>query len=331
VLKNIPATIITGFLGSGKTTAINHLLSIKPAKERWAVIINEFGRIGVDSLLASRSGTATIREVPGGCLCCTAGPSFETTLNRLIRETKPDRILIEPTGIAHPLRVIRTLSEGFYREVLDLKAVICLVDGRNLCSERHTAHPAFMDQLSLADVIVSTKPDLLEACHREALLAYAEKVQPPKTALRETAYGQIELDLLDLPRTSGRTAGTPDAHRHHNPAPNALRDEPGDGGQREWLLLEGRGDGFFTAGWRIGTDFCFDAEMLARFFGNLFSMRVKGVLRCREGWMAFNAVEGELSLRGAPAAGFSRLEVINDLPLAALDLDQQLRCCLEIA
>ena len=93
----IPVNLITGFLGVGKTTAVRHLLAQRPAAETWGVLVNEFGEIGVDGSLLAGQG-APVQEVAGGCLCCVAAPAFTTGLNRLIREHRPDRILIEPSG-----------------------------------------------------------------------------------------------------------------------------------------------------------------------------------------------------------------------------------------
>ncbi len=100
--SQIPVNIITGFLGVGKTTAIQYLLQNKPDTERWAVLVNEFGEIGIDAGLMSneeKSGGVFMKEVPGGCMCCTAGLPMQIALNQLIRQAKPDRLIIEPTGL----------------------------------------------------------------------------------------------------------------------------------------------------------------------------------------------------------------------------------------
>src|SRR5688500_14976207 len=108
-LQAIPTNIITGFLGVGKTTAILHLLKHKPQHERWAVLVNEFGEVGIDgSLLTGASaadGDIFIREVPGGCMCCAAGLPMQIALNRLLSKARPHRVLIEPTGLGHPAEI----------------------------------------------------------------------------------------------------------------------------------------------------------------------------------------------------------------------------------
>jgi len=115
MLRNIPTNIITGFLGAGKTTVIQNLLSQKPENERWAILVNEFGEVGLDAQLINQklnfgaSGTSgvVIQEISGGCMCCAAGVPMAVALNQLLKTAKPDRLLIEPTGLGHPKEVIR--------------------------------------------------------------------------------------------------------------------------------------------------------------------------------------------------------------------------------
>ncbi|MCJ8274587.1 MAG: hypothetical protein MJK04_34960, partial [Psychrosphaera sp.] len=99
-IKNVPTNIITGFLGAGKTTAILHLLKSKPKHERWAVLVNEFGEIGIDASLIegqfskqdqTQAGGLFITQVPGGCMCCASGVPMQIALNTLLTKAKPDR------------------------------------------------------------------------------------------------------------------------------------------------------------------------------------------------------------------------------------------------
>lgn len=97
----IPTNVITGFLGVGKTTAILHLLKSNPSNERWAILVNEFGEIGVDGSLLqgqySESHGVYIREVPGGCMCCAAGLPMQVALNQLLTRAKPQRLSVQGT------------------------------------------------------------------------------------------------------------------------------------------------------------------------------------------------------------------------------------------
>ena len=123
-LKQIPTNIITGFLGVGKTSSILHLLKHKPGNERWAVLVNEFGEIGIDGSLMqgqySENSGVFIQEVPGGCMCCVAGLPMQVALNQLLTKAKPDRLLIEPTGLGHPVEILQILSDKFYQKILRL-------------------------------------------------------------------------------------------------------------------------------------------------------------------------------------------------------------------
>ena len=99
MLTHIPTHVICGPLGAGKTSLIRSLLAQKPADERWAVLINEFGQIGLDAaLLTTDESGVSLAEVAGGCLCCVNGVPFQVGLSRLLRKAKPDRLLIVGTS-----------------------------------------------------------------------------------------------------------------------------------------------------------------------------------------------------------------------------------------
>jgi len=98
----IPVHIISGFLGAGKTTLLKHLLQQKPEQEIWAVLMNEFGQIGVDQQLLPQDQGYAVKELLGGCLCCSSQLPMQIALSRLLSEVKPDRLFIEPTGLGIP-------------------------------------------------------------------------------------------------------------------------------------------------------------------------------------------------------------------------------------
>ncbi len=325
----IPTTVVTGFLGAGKTTAINHLLSIKPPMERWAVLVNEFGKIGVDgALLAPHSGVS-IREIAGGCLCCTAGQAFEVGLNRLIRETDPDRILIEPTGIGHPMKIIRTLLGPYYRGVLDLKATITLLDARKLADARYREHPSFQDQLSIADVLVANKAECYTPADREAFLELVATSHPPKLAHAFISFGRLDMALLELPRTLERMAAAPETLPRPRPE-GETHDEREAVSAETWRLHEGAGKGYCSASWLIGNRYQFSREELSALLLSLPFTRVKGVMQCREGWLKINGGEGEIAFSAATPLECSRLELIERTPLPCKEIERRLREALVI-
>ena len=199
-ISNVPTNIITGFLGVGKTTAILNLLRSKPRAERWAVLVNEFGEIGVDgSILGGRHGPAGnvfVQEVPGGCMCCTAGLPMQVALNRLLKEARPDRLLIEPTGLGHPVEVLGVLSSEHYQEVLSIQRIVTLVDARKLSDERYTRHETFNQQIAIADLIVGNKADLYSSGDKETLEAYARQTGAASARVLFIEQGVIDIALL---------------------------------------------------------------------------------------------------------------------------------------
>lgn len=321
----IPTHLIMGFLGAGKTTAIRHLLAQRPAGERWAVLVNEFGEVGIDGALLEQDGVL-VREVPGGCMCCVNGVPMQIGLNLLIGRERPDRLLIEPTGLGHPARILALLEGEFYRDVLALGPSICMVDPRKLQDPRVRAHANFIDQVAAADILVANKLDLCDAATLAAYRQWAEALEPRKLQLAEVSQGQICVDLLDTAAApTPRPLAHPDAHAHRDAGPldETAQTEPVE----PWHLASNRGDGHFSVGWRLAPSYRFSTEALLAFcHGNW--LRCKGVMRTPTGWLALNVADGMCQSWSLPQAPDSRLEIIAAEPLDAEALDEALKRCL---
>lgn len=206
IYQQIPTNLVIGFLGVGKTTAIRHLLAQRPKGARWAVLLNELGETTLDSAALATEGV-TVREIPVGCLCCVGSQSLAVGLNRVIREVNPERILIEPSGLGHPSQLAQALSSGFYRNVLDLRATVCLLDARKLSDPAYRQLPSFQDQLQLADVLVANKRDTYAESDRAAFLALAAADNSGVSASAMVEQAQIPLAWLDLPHPERVTYG----------------------------------------------------------------------------------------------------------------------------
>jgi len=317
----IAVNLVTGFLGTGKTTLIRQLLQHKPAQERWAVLVNEFGEAGVDGPLLDDTGVA-IEEVAGGCLCCVAAPAFGVGLNRLIRQQRPDRILIEPSGLGHPAQILEQLRSPLYQNVLQLQATLCVMDARHLDSARHREHPNFIDQIHLADVLIANKADRYREHDEENFLAFAATLQPPKARLVITEQGVVDPALLSL-GAEEHAARFPEAHAFllaqapDTPAAQTTADD--------WLQFEGQADGYHRAGWLIGPGYRFARATLIAWLDALPQERIKGLFRCDDGSFSYNRAGRDGEIRTAAASSSSRLQLIDPEPIGLAGLDKALR------
>ena len=316
MLTNIPVTIISGFLGVGKTTAILDLLREHPKNERWAVLVNEFGEVGIDGAALAGEGCA-VKEVPGGCICCTAQTQMRVALTRLLREAKPQRLIIEPTGLGHPAGVIDTLRDEWLAKALSLRATICLVDPRQFCDAKLVQAPVYQDQLNLADVLVANKSDLASPAQLAAFDLFAEQMYPPKLHVAHTQFGKLDPAWLDWVPYGMRTASHPEAHAHTHqpqsePLPLSLPDHP--------IRYEATGLDSASCGWIFSPDTVFNQTRLRALFDSLSQMdgllRAKGILRTGKEWQLFNWSHAEVGVQPIAYRRDSRVELIAQLSAA---------------
>lgn len=317
--------LITGFLGTGKTTAILHLLTQKPAHEKWAVLVNEFGEVGIDGAIIKESGVA-VREVPGGCLCCVSGLPFQMGLNMLLAREKPDVLLIEPTGLGHPRNILQTLKDENYKDVLTLGATLCLVDPRHLLNTQYLENDVFIDQIQLADVLVANKTDLADEPAQTAFTQRLAQAQPKKAATAWVSQGRVDVELLNHAINNERLAIHPDAHKHSRKEnltivlPLKINEA--------YRRFENKGQGYFSVGWILKTEPVFSADKLRDWLNGLDMERVKGIVCTDEGPLILNMREQVLSEMKTRALEENRLEIIDSNPLAISELEQQMLACL---
>ena len=201
ITSPIPVNVITGFLGVGKTSSILKLIEQKPADEEWAILVNEFGEIGVDrglvqGQLAPRNDVMVF-EVPGGCMCCAAGLPMEMALSQIFFLGEPDRLIIEPTGLGHPAEVLGVLAAEFHADQLELHTTIALVDPRTIADEQRCHHPSFIQQIEIADLVVANKADLASSLDLLRLRAFLDAHGETKVAMQPVEYGTVDIAYLD--------------------------------------------------------------------------------------------------------------------------------------
>lgn len=302
--------VITGFLGSGKTTTLLHLLSQKPADEVWAVLVNEFGEIGVDGALLADRG-AVLKEIPGGCLCCVNGLPMQVGLNMLLQQKKPHRLLIEPTGLGHPKQILSLLRSSTYEPWLSVQATLCVLDARQLAEPRYTENENFRDQLAAADVIIANKQDTYDDGDRAALGRWYDDVGQSRRLL-SVSQGNIDAALLELPGERGAELPSARHHHHDEPARQGLAALSLDG-QTTWRRALNHGQGYHSCGWIFDAESVFDTARLLDWVRLSPVSRIKGVLRIPEGTLVVNRQENDLHIetRSAPPPD-SRIEIINE-------------------
>lgn len=208
----IPVTLIGGFLGAGKTTLVNHLLS--SGYQRFGVIVNEFGQIGVDGALIENIDTDGIAQLSNGCLCCVGKDDLLEALFRLARHaTPPDYLLIELSGVADPVPVAQTLLDPFARAKFALDGLIGVADALNLQRTLQES-PEGAVQLAYASTILLNKSDLTVPDTLEADRHLLARLNP-LAQVHTTRRGAIEPQKLLHQKAFSADWKPQDYHRPH--------------------------------------------------------------------------------------------------------------------
>jgi len=277
--------LVTGFLGSGKTTSILHLLANKDPAEKWAVLVNEFGEVGIDGALLADSG-AMVKEIPGGCMCCVNGLPMQVGLNTLLRQGKPDRLIIEPTGLGHPKQILDLLTAPVYEPWIDLRATLCVLDPRQLLDEKSVQNENFRDQLASADIIVVNKEDRATDESRAAFTLWWQHFGGDRQFV-QTTQGHIDNALLDLPRMNSAELPASAAHSHSHVEKKGLAALSLPAHQR-WRRSLNSGQGHQACGWIFDADTRFDTIGILEWARLAPVERVKGVMRTQDGLVRIN-------------------------------------------
>lgn len=190
----IPVTVLTGYLGAGKTTLLNRILTGDHGK-KYAVIVNEFGEIGIDNDLIVESDEE-IYEMNNGCVCCTVRGDLIRVVQGLTRRTgRFDAIIVETTGLADPVPVAQTFfMDDDVRAKTQLDAVIALVDAKHLPLRLKDA-PEAEDQIAFADVVLINKSDLVSAEELSAIETTVRKINP-SAHIHRTERSGVDLDKI---------------------------------------------------------------------------------------------------------------------------------------
>jgi G3E family GTPase len=302
----IPTNVMTGFLGVGKTTAVLSLLAAKPAAERWAVLVNEYGEVGIDEAVIAGQGVpgVSVREVGGGCFCCATAPYLPVALHFLLTESRPDRLLVESSGLGHPANLIDTLRRD-YADRLTVRATICLVDPADFARPGMTDNPVFADQVQLADVLVMNKLDTASEAQVRDFQAWANGLFPPKALIVGTTHGRLDPAWLDIV-SDDRPALFPQAHAHVEQRDQPVQAFPSPGRP---VRLPSPG----ACGWVFSRQDVFDEMKLLGVLAQFPAVtRLKGVFRTADEWVVVNRVGAAVTVAPTAYRRDSRVEAFGD-------------------
>ncbi|MDN6855117.1 CobW-like GTP-binding protein [Pseudomonas sp. CAN2814] len=276
MLKQIPTHLIAGPLGAGKTSLLQALLEQRPAGERWAVLVNEFGQVGLDAALLARDEDGiALGEVAGGCLCCVNGAPFQVGLARLLRKARPQRLFIEPSGLGHPAQLLAQLRAAPWEGVLAVQPMLMVLDAAALAAGQPLPEA---QQLALGDaaLLLMNKSEGLDEAVRAALAA-----RLPAVPLRWTTHGRLALADLPTSAAAEASADLPQAASAGEPAMLLRRELP----LRQVRIEDGRQ----AIGWRFHRDWRFSIEGLDAWLTGLPGLlRAKAVVHGEVGWQACN-------------------------------------------
>ena len=348
--RNIPCTLVTGFLGSGKTTLINQLIADKSTDERWALLINEFGRIGIDAALVSSSqdsnsaqNNIAIREVSGGCICCTSQLPLQIAISRLLSDHHPQRLLIEPTGLAHPRELIRQLSAPHWQTALKMQAVITVLNALQWQREKYRAHEGFQAHIRDADVLVINRYAQLSTDDKQALQDWIAELNAQITIIWAESDDQTTINDISTSNDYSAVLSTqltkpsqtisqqrtvniaqpkksvislqPLSHSLSNkslfdPSTNDNNIQADKDIELPYRYHEIQQD-IVVAGWRLPADYILNADKLQDWLLTLPNwQRIKGVLHTSNGWLQINFTPDSLSTKTVSVQADSRLEII---------------------
>jgi len=340
IADRVPTHVITGFLGAGKTTLLKHLLSQKPADENWAILINEFGQIGLDGALLEAEAGVSIYEVAGGCLCCTSQLPMQVGLARLLTKAKPTRLFIEPTGLGHPLQLIEQLTEPHWARALDLRAVVCVVDGTRLLDERLTSHETYQAQWALADVLsISHHAQMSDADQtqlKKMLDDLAEKnaIAP---VIYKVNHGQLYLNDIDMPRRANRQTRRSLLHLAPPKTASLINDPTAQEEQEIQLPYHYHEQALAQSvgGWRLPAEWQFNRDQLLTWLLSMQGwLRIKGVVHVQNHaleaggeWLALNLIPGKISFTSHTGHDDNRLEIITQPDVDWERYEQALMAC----
>ncbi|MFG0247568.1 MAG: GTP-binding protein, partial [Phycisphaeraceae bacterium JB051] len=199
----IPCHIIAGPLGVGKTTAILDYLNRHAQFQKIAVLVNDFGKVGIDSsLLSAQSPDSRVKNVPGGCICCSMLSQLVHHVDDLITGDKITRLIIEPSGMASPMQIINLLKDHEQELGIEVRPMIVMLSAEGFDAQTYEQMPYYRAFTDVADIMVFNRCDKANDVKKQACQAWAKQLNPAPDHVLMTSHGQIPDKLFDICHTS---------------------------------------------------------------------------------------------------------------------------------
>lgn len=299
--------VVYGFLGSGKTTFIRYVMENPPQSEKVVILVNEFGEVGIDGLVLSGHGSqvAEVIELPSGCICCTIASDFRRQLLDLCQRFAPDRVIVEPTGVATISQIMQILESEDMRPLYSDLSLIHLLDASEFLSFIKS-HRHFMEnQIRRSKAVLLNKMDRVKPAMLDLLVSSIKEINPDVTVY-PTRFARLQDSVLK--KLLGGHDDTDELSRFRQEFERTLI-SGGVHGHDHGLAHE------FESFGRKYSD-SFSRPCLVSFFEVLRSggygkvVRAKGVFQTSEDWIKLELASGEVHVEVSPTADYSALSVI---------------------
>ncbi len=311
IIQNTACHLVIGFLGSGKTSFINYCIQHWQNQQNWAILVNEVGKIGIDENLFNKNQKINVKQVTGGCICCTSQLPLQIALSRLLSEHRPDRLWIEPTGLAHPKELINQLCEPHWQTALALKSVFCLLNAKQWQQTKYQTHENYQSHIKYSDNIIINRFEHLTNLEIDKLKTWIYQHNPNAEILffsNQTENQKINA-MLHQPTKILENHNVYQKFSLQTLIPQNLQINH----QQKHLPFRYHDNqqNYFIIGWQLPENWQTDALALMDWLLTLPDwQRIKAIIHTKNGWQRLNFTPDSINLSDGEPQIDNRIEII---------------------
>lgn len=308
--------LITGFLGAGKTSFINACIRHFNQDNKWAILVNEIGKIGIDENLFDTQHPLAIQQVSGGCICCTSQLPLQIALARLLNDHQPERLWIEPTGLAHPKELIEQLSAPHWQTALAMQSAIAILNAKQWQDPRYQQHDGYQAHIQFCDVVVINRFNEFSPTQIDNLTAWIIQRNPHAMLIWQTNDDfqpeQIDTIFQQLNKKSlilNQQLSRQTIRLHQQPL-NSQDITITKNNELPYRYHEKQGE-YHIIGWRLPKDWQIELTQLLDFLLAIpHWQRIKSVVNTNNHWQKLNFTPDSLDILQTDRQTDNRIEVI---------------------